>query len=131
MTAIFLLYRWQRKKFERQRETYEEEQRRLQYLHQLELEKNDKEIVKLRNEKLEAEIQLQNTEMASASMHLVKKGELIAKMKEELLRLSKSPENENAQEALKRLIKTLGEEERIDKDWDHFPFILTKSIAVS
>ena len=99
---------------------YEEEQSRLQYLHQLELDKNEKEIVALKNEKLEAEIRYKNKEVASASMHLVKKGELITKMKDELQRLTKSTDNEKSMDSFKKMIKTLGEDDKMDKDWEHF-----------
>ncbi len=116
----YLLYRWQKTKFIRQRQQYEEEQKRLQYLHQLELEKNEKEIIALRNENLEAEIQYKNKEMASATMHLVKKGELITKMKDELQRLTKNTESEESLDAVKKMIKSLSEDDKMDKDWEHF-----------
>ncbi|HMR92304.1 MAG TPA: triple tyrosine motif-containing protein [Chitinophagaceae bacterium] len=120
MYIAYFVYRWQKEKFIRQKKQYEEEQKRLQYLHQLELEKSEKEIIKLRNENLEAEIQHKNKEMASATMHLVKKGELITKMKDELQRLTKSTESEESLESFKKMIKTLGEEDKMDKDWEHF-----------
>lgn len=118
--GCYALYRWQKQKFHRQRLRYEEKQKRLHDLHQLELEKNEKEIVTLRNEKLEAEIQHKNKEMASATMHLVKKGELIARLREELQRLIKNTEDDKSLEALKKMIKTLGEEDKMDADWEHF-----------
>ena len=62
--------------FQKQKQKHEEQQKHLQYLHQLELEKSEKEIVALRNEKLQAELQNKNTELASATMHLVQKGDL-------------------------------------------------------
>ncbi len=86
---VYLLYYWQRRVFLRQQARHEEEQKRLQYLHQLEMEKSDKEIVKLKNEKLESEIEHKNTELASAAMHLVQKGELLGNIREELMRMKK------------------------------------------
>jgi len=136
--GAYLIYRWQKRKFMRQRQRYEEEQKRLQYLHQLEvekyeeeqkhqqylhqleLEKSEKEIMALRNEKLEAEIAFTNKEMASTTMHLVKKGELITLMKDELQRLTRNTEDERSLDSFKKMIKTLGEEDRMDRDWDHF-----------
>ena len=104
----------------RQKQRYEERQKQLRDLHQLDLEKNEKEIVKLRNEKLEAEINHKNKEMASATMHLVKKGELITRIKDELQRLTKNTEEEKSLDALKKMIKTLGEDDKMDEDWEHF-----------
>ena len=122
-----LAYRWQKKKFIIQQLRYEEEQDRLRKLHQLELDKNEKEIVKLRNEKLEAEINHQNQEMAAATMHLVKKGELITKIKDELQRLTKNTEDQGTLDAIKKMIKTLGEDENMDADWEHFAIHFDKA----
>ena len=58
--------------------------------------------------------------MASATMHLVKKGELLTKMKDELHRLTKNTESEESLESFKKMIKTLGEDDKMDKDWEHF-----------
>ncbi len=125
--GLYMVYRWQKQKFLRQQQRYEERQKQLRSLHQLELEKNEKEIVKLRNEKLEAEIQHKNKEMASATMHLVKKGELITRVKDELLRLTKITEDEKSLDALKKLIKTLGEDDKMDEDWEHFTIHFDKT----
>jgi ligand-binding sensor domain-containing protein/DNA-binding CsgD family transcriptional regulator len=118
--GLYMVYYWQKQKFRRQRERYEQRQKQLRDLHQLELEKNEKEIVKLRNEKLEAEINHKNKEMASAAMHLVKKGELITRIKDELQRLTKNTGEEISLDALKKIIRTLGEDDKVDEDWDHF-----------
>jgi ligand-binding sensor domain-containing protein/DNA-binding CsgD family transcriptional regulator len=114
------LYYRQRRIFLRQQMRHEEEQRRLQYLHQLELEKSEKEIVKLKNEKLEAEIDHKNTELASAAMHLVQKGELLGGIREELMRLKKGVNGEGPAEEFKKMLRILGEENKMDKDWEQF-----------
>jgi len=69
-----------RKKFNLQQAKYEEEQKQLRYIHDLELSKTESEIVALRNENLEADINFKNSELASSAMHLVKKmAELLTK----------------------------------------------------
>lgn len=118
----FGLYRRQQKKFVRQQQKHEEEQRRLQYLHQLEMEQSEKEIVKLRNEKLESEIEHKNKELASSAMHLVQKGELLSRIKEELMRLRKMPANSDDGDELKKLLRILHEEDKMDQDWEQFAF---------
>jgi DNA-binding CsgD family transcriptional regulator len=118
--GLYIIYRWQKQKFMRQRARYEERQKQLRDLHQLELEKNEKEIVKLRNEKLEAEINHKNKEMASATMHLVKKGELITRIKDELQRLTKNTGEEKSLDALKKMIRARDDDDKVDEDWDHF-----------
>jgi DNA-binding CsgD family transcriptional regulator len=99
---------------------HEEEQKQLQYLHQLEMEKNEKEIVKLRNEKLEAEIQHKNNELASVAMHLVQKGELLGKVKDQMVKLKNAPGTEKDADDFKKIIRVISEEDKIDKQWQQF-----------
>jgi ligand-binding sensor domain-containing protein/DNA-binding CsgD family transcriptional regulator len=117
---IYFLYRWQRKKFLIQKEKYEEEQKQLQYLHQLELEKNEKEIVKLKNEKLEAEIGHKNSELATSAMHLVQKREMLEKIRDNMNGLLKKIDNEQVAAEFKKLLKVLVEDNKIDDTWEHF-----------
>ena len=84
------------------------------------MEKNEKEIIKLRNEKLEIELATKDTELASSAMHLLQKGELLTNLKDELKRLTKTSDDEKTIEQYKKIIKILGEDNKFDKDWDHF-----------
>lgn len=116
----YFFYRMLKRIFQKQKQKHEEQQKRLQYLHQLELEKSEKEIVALRNEKLQAELQNKNTELASATMHLVQKGDLLSKIKEELTRLKKNSGGELAPDDFKKLIRALKEEDNMDEEWHQF-----------
>ena len=118
--VIYVIYRWQKQLFLEQQQKYEEEQKRLTYLHELELEKSEKEIVKLRNEKLEAEIAFKNTELASTAMHLVQKGELLGNIKEEMTRIKKNANGHAAPDEFKKIMRILSEENKMDKDWEQF-----------
>jgi len=118
--GLYLLVKWQQKKFEQQQIKYEEEQKKLQYLHQLEIDKAENELIALRNEKLEAEINFKNTELASSAMHLVQKSELITSMKTDLNQIMKEVKNHDAAGELKKLVKTLSEDDKMDKDWENF-----------
>ena len=118
--TIFSVYKWQQKKFEFQHSRYEEEQKKLQYIHDLELNKTEAELILLRNEKLETEINFKNSELASSAMHLVKKGELLSKIKSELAHIMKGMENQKTASELKKMIKTVSEDDNIDKEWDNF-----------
>ena len=85
------------------------------------MEKSEKEIVKLKNEKLESEIEHKNTELASAAMHLVQKGELLGNIREELMRMKKGVNGDGAAaEEFKKMLRILGEENKMDKDWEQF-----------
>ena len=113
-------YKRQRKKLFAQQKKYEEEQEKISYLHQLEIDKAESELVTLRNEKLQSEIDFKNSELATSAMHLVQKGELIAKIKTELNHIMKAIGNEKTVAELKKMIKVLSEDDKMDKDWEHF-----------
>ncbi|MBL0133131.1 MAG: transcriptional regulator [Chitinophagaceae bacterium] len=118
--GIVVLNRMQRKKFLLQKKQYEEEQAKLLYIHELELNKTASELVALRNEKLESDLGFKNSELASSGMHLVKKGELLAKIKNELAQVIKRIDNEYAISELRKIIKTLSEDEHLDEEWENF-----------
>lgn len=67
---LYFFYKRQQEKYKRlqliklkeQQRQYDEEQKHLQFLHQLEINKNEKEIINLKNEKLQAEIEQKNLE---------------------------------------------------------------------
>ncbi len=118
--GIILLNRWYKRKLSLQQAKHEEEQKRLQYIHDLEISKSENELVVLRNQKLEAEINLMNSELASAAMHLVKKGELLTKSKEELSKAIRVVEQPEAVSELKKMMRNLNEDEKMDKEWENF-----------
>ena len=116
----YWLYILLKRKFRAQQRKHDEAQQQLLYLHQLELEQTEKEIVKLKNEKLEAEIQHKNTELASVAMHLVQKGELLGKIKDQVVKLKKNTESEKDADDIKKIIRVLSDEDKIDKQWEQF-----------
>lgn len=120
LTGLYILYRWLKKKFRLQKARFEEEQKRLQYIHELEINKTESEMVSLRNEKLEAEISYKNSELASSAMHLVKKGELLTKVKAELAHVMKVMDNPQAVTELKKMIRSLSDDDNMDKEWENF-----------
>ena len=117
---VYFLYKWQQKKLSRQRFRYEEEQKKLLYIHELELSNTESELVTVKNEKLEADITFKNSELASSAMHLVKKGELLTKMKAELAQIMKGVDNPQVIADLKKMIRSLSEDDNMDKEWENF-----------
>ena len=120
VSLFYAIYRRQKRLLLQQQIKHEEEQKQLQYLHQLELEKSEKEIIKLKNEKLESEIDHKNTELASTAMHLVQKGELLTNIKEEMNRLKKNINGHATGDEFKKVLRILNEETKMDKDWEQF-----------
>ncbi|MEP7145195.1 MAG: triple tyrosine motif-containing protein [Ferruginibacter sp.] len=116
----YLFYTRLKKIFLNQKKKHEEQQRNLQIKHQLELEKSEKEIIALKNEKLQSELQVKNTELASVAMHLVQKGDVLSKVKEELNRLKKTPNGEIGTDNFKKLIRVIKDEDNMDEEWQQF-----------
>ncbi len=120
LAGNYILYQWLKRKFRNQRIKYEEEQKKIMYIHELERAKTESEMVVLRNEKLEAEINLKNSELASSAMHLVKKGELLTKMKSELSHVMKDSQNTVVGSEIKKLIRNLSDDDKMDEEWENF-----------
>jgi len=110
---VFRLLKWQQKK-------HIKAQEKLNYLNQLELDKTEKEIIRLKNEKLEADIDFKNRELSNMVMHLVQRGKVIEKIKEELAVVSKNSENSSNSSNFKRLHRLIADVEKGEKDWEQF-----------
>ncbi len=115
--AVRNLFAWQKKKLVKQRTIYEEKQRQMSVVHQLELEKNEKEIIRLKNEKLESEIMLKTKELVDTSMQLVERSDALSKVKEELQKLYK---NTNENHDIKKTIHLLNDIEKNSASWEKF-----------
>jgi DNA-binding CsgD family transcriptional regulator len=107
-------------RLQKQQEKHLEEQTRLQYLHQLEIEKNEKEIIQLKNQNLQTQLESKNSELATNAMSLVQKGELLSRIKEELVVLKNNSENGRESKEFKKVITTINKELEINNDWDKF-----------
>lgn len=125
---LFYIYNQQEKRHVRnqqkelllQKQKNEEEQQRIAYLHKLELEVSEKEVVKLQNEKLESEIEFKNSELASSAMNLVQKKEFLLKVKDELQRLNKSGKDVIETTEIKKVLRLLSEEKKVNEEWEQF-----------
>lgn len=84
-----------------------------------EAERSEAEIIRLRNEKLQSDIQHKNSELASATMHLVQKGEILMNIRQDLSKLLPNAASENKRR-IKQLIKTLEADARLDDNWEQF-----------
>jgi ligand-binding sensor domain-containing protein/DNA-binding CsgD family transcriptional regulator len=120
VSSIIGLYKLQERKLELQQEKHQKEQAKLSYIHELELSKTEGELALLRNEKLEVEINLMNSELASSAMHLVKKAELLTKTKEELNKVIKVIDHPQAISELKKMMKTYNQDDKMDQEWKNF-----------
>ncbi len=117
LTSVYLIAQWQKRKFNRQQVKYEEEQKRLTYIHQLEVEKNEKKIIELQNEQLMNEMMFKNKELADASMHLVERNDALIKVKNELQQLYKKT---GGNHDVKKTIGLVNDIEKNNSNWEQF-----------
>jgi len=110
--ALRLIIRWQKKK-------HTKEQERMSYLHQLELDRNEKEIVRLQNEKLEADVNYKNKELSTMTMHLVQRGKVLAKIKEVISAVIKNHDLNESSPSFRHLIRLIKDVEKKDQELDH------------
>ncbi len=117
IVGVFYYSKWQRNKFTKQQIKFEEEQKQLKYIHQLELQKSEKEIIELQNEKLLNEVIYKNKELADASMHLVERGDALVKVKDELQQLYKKT---GGNHDVKKAIQLVSDIEKNNSNWEQF-----------
>lgn len=110
----------QKEKLKLQQQRHLEEQRELQYQHTLELEKNEKEIIRLKNENLQTQLETKNAELAGNAMSLVQRSELLSRIKEQLLALKNNSETGKESKELKKMISIINKELELNNDWDQF-----------
>ncbi|KIC89755.1 triple tyrosine motif-containing protein [Flavihumibacter sp. ZG627] len=114
---VYLINKWQEKKLLLQKRKYEEKQRQINILHQLEIEKNEKEIIKLQNEKLASEMIYKNRELADTTLHLVERTDALTKVKGELQKLYKDSGDTYP---IKKTLQLLNDIEKNNENWDKF-----------
>ena len=80
----------------------------------------EKEIVKLRNDKLRSEVEFKNKELASSTMNIVHKNEVLTYAVNELKKTHKKIKDPTALKQVASLIKTIDSEFNNEQDWEQF-----------
>lgn len=88
--------------------------------HQKVVEENQAAIHQLEQEKYQKEIHFKNQELATATMHLVQKGEFLNKLQEALTRIEKNAKDPHTKKEIRKTIKLFNQQIRIDEDWEQF-----------
>ena len=112
--------RLQQLKLQEQRRKYDEEQKQLQLQHQLAIQQTQKQIVELRNEKLQSEVEHKNSELASSAMNLVQKKEMLSKLKEDLVQYKGAPDATKANKEFQKILKLIDKELDHNEEWEQF-----------
>ena len=87
--------------------------------HLREKEKSENEIIRLRNEKLRAEVSHKNAELASTTMHLVQKSEMLQNIKKDLSDIAVEGD-ESVKKRVKQIQRLITDDVRLDKNWERF-----------
>lgn len=90
------------------------------HVRQLEIEKKEKEVIKLRNEKLEAELGFKDKELANLTMNIIQRGEVLRKIKDNITQTMNRLEDKEGQQDFKQLIRLIRSAERTNDDWEKF-----------
>lgn len=125
---IYFFYKRQQRKYKRlqqvklqeQQRKYDEEQKQLQLQHQLAIQESEKQIIQLRNEKLQSEVEHKNTELASSAMNLVRKKEMLSKLKEDLVEYKNTPETDKASKEFQKIMRIIDKELDHNEEWEQF-----------
>jgi DNA-binding CsgD family transcriptional regulator/ligand-binding sensor domain-containing protein len=97
-----------KKYYSRQEEKLIEENKRM--LEIIELEK-EQELMRLKNEQLSQEFDSKNRELATSTMTLIKKNELLAQIKDELKKQTETEPNKNVKSVINTINKNINEED--------------------
>ncbi len=118
--GLVALMRYQYRRFEKEKQKIQDEYREEQEKQALQVEQAKAALVQMQNEKLATDIAFKNQELASATMHLVQKGEVLHTIKQALDQiLEKSPRPEVRKE-IQGLINLMNFDNKIDEDWEQF-----------
>jgi DNA-binding CsgD family transcriptional regulator len=86
----------------------------------IDLKASQKELEKLKTEKLEAQIQNKNRELATSTMHLLNKNGFIDQTKNQLSQIIKKSKNQEVKLELQKVIKSIDKNISEDDDWKQF-----------
>ena len=89
-------------------------------LTQLEIEKKEKEVIKLRNQNLEAEIGYMDKELANLTMNIIQRGEALGKIKEGINRSMEGIKDAELKSNFKQLTRIIRSAEQTNDDWEKF-----------
>ncbi|MEM7104826.1 MAG: two-component regulator propeller domain-containing protein [Bacteroidota bacterium] len=120
LAGVFGLILIPRRAYNKEKAILVSEQERIKEEHKQVVEETEKEIIKLRNEKLRSEVEHQSQELASAALHLVQKGEILSKIKGELEKFYKSLQDSEERKTLKKVIRLIDQDIELDNNWEQF-----------
>ncbi|ASU35793.1 triple tyrosine motif-containing protein [Mucilaginibacter xinganensis] len=121
LLAYFLAVKYYRLKLKRhQNHIHEKLQREKEEFLKQEALVNEQEIVKIKNEQLQADLAGKSRELANSAMNIVYKNELLQKISDEIAHLKDNSGKPLADEQLRRIQKVIDEGMNDERDWNIF-----------
>ncbi len=121
---LFLMIVIPKRQFEREKATLQAEQEQTllqkEAEHQLIEQKRQHQISKLEREKLEIQIQAKNQELASNTVHLLQKSEILQKLKSEIKKIAKEANDAETAKKLRGIVRKISSDERSGAGWEDF-----------
>lgn len=121
---LFLGFRWLDRRHQMAQSRLKQEQDRVLEIKDSEIEsitqRTEEEIIRLKNEKLQNEIEHKNQELTSSAMHLIQKNQLLNTIKSTLKTLSKDENTKQLNSQLGKLIKSIDKDLEGGDEWVQF-----------
>ncbi|MEL7219923.1 MAG: triple tyrosine motif-containing protein, partial [Bacteroidota bacterium] len=122
LLGLWLLIKIPRNQFAKEKAKMVQQQEEQVITLEQEAQASEKTIDELRAEKYRAEIAYQSKELASLTMHIVQKNELISRIGSELKVVREKLKKTDQTKLIKPLERLLTEDEIIENDWEQFVY---------
>lgn len=119
-SVLYYLYKIIDQKHSQRAAVITEEQQKTLIQKEIALKDSHEEIERLRNEKLQAQIQAKNKELASATMHLINKNGFIDHVKSGVTAVMKKTKNQKVRHELEKVVHSIEKNIAGDADWEQF-----------
>ena len=110
----------QRKKFESEKTQMTRKHLEKEAQHLREVEQSKAALSEIQNEKLEVEIKYKNQELATTTLHLVQKAEILLTVQEALNQIQEKNKDPLVKKDVQHLLNLLNFDVKLDEDWEHF-----------
>lgn len=118
---VFFGLRKQTKKFEKEKVSLQNQHEQQEKISRQKVEDSELALSRLKQQKLETEVGFKNQELASATLHLVQKREMLAGLKSDLSKLLLKMKSKEARpQDLQKLIRLVERDLENDSEWDQF-----------
>ncbi len=126
LSLLFLGFNLLDRKYQREQKQLEEEQQQKLDEKANEIKvissRSKEEISRLQHEKLEADLRHMNSELATATMHLLNKNEFISGIRTHLNSIAKRLPSEDGRKEILQITRDIDNNISGDQDWEHFQF---------